>query len=140
MATISRTKVSLRIMGDDLLPKDISERLGCEPSFAQFKGELLIGKNSGREREAKFGMWRLEAAEESPGNLNNQIGSILDSLSPDLDRWAQLSDSYDIDLFCGIFMREEMEGIDISPSNLEALGQRGIELGLDIYGPDDENA
>ena len=42
-------------MGDDLLPKDISERLGCEPSFAQFKGELLIGKNSGREREAKFG-------------------------------------------------------------------------------------
>lgn len=140
MATINRTKVSLRVIGDDLLPEDITDMLGCEPSYTQHKGQLITGKKTGRQREAKFGMWRIEAPEECPGDLNLQISSILDMLSSDLNRWVELSDNYDIDLFCGLFMQKEMEGIDISPKNLLALGQRGIELGLDIYGPDDENA
>ncbi len=140
MATINRTKVSLRIAGDDLLPEKISEILGRKPSDSQFKGEILAGKNSSSKREAKFGMWRLEAPEEIPGDLNSQISAILNSLSCDLNRWGELSSKYRMDLFCGLFMEEKMEGIDISPENLAALGQRGIELGLDIYGPDTANS
>lgn len=140
MATINRTKVSLRIIGDDLSPEDITDMLGCEPSHSQHKGEIITGKISGHQREAKFGMWRIEVPEESPGDLNIQISSLLGMLSSDLNRWVELSDNYDIDLFCGFFMKNEMEGIDISPKNLLLLGQRGIELGLDIYGPGDVNA
>lgn len=135
MATISETRATLRISSDDLEPDDISNHLGVQPSFSQKKGEVVVGKN-GREREAKFGMWRLEAPDESPGDLNAQISNILGSLSNNLDTWEYLKDNYEIDLFCGLFMSEEMEGIDISPINLRKLGERHIEIGLDIYAPD----
>lgn len=127
-------------MGDELLPEDISDILGCEPSYSQEKGEILVRKNTRKQREAKFGMWRLSANEECPGDLNKQISTILDTTTPDLNRWVELSDNYKVHLFCGLFMEEAMEGIDISTENLLALGQRGIEVGLDIYGSDDENA
>jgi hypothetical protein len=40
-------------------------------------------------------------------------------------------------LFCGWFMRESNEGVEISAHTLGLLGERGIVLSLDIYGPDD---
>jgi len=137
MAVISKTKATLRIQGEDLIPEDITNMLGCQPTHSQEKGEALVGKNTGRKREAKFGMWRLSASAEIPGDLNAQITEIISMLSQDINCWIELSDNYDIDLFCGLFMEKGMEGIDISAKNLKALGQRHIELSLDIYGPDD---
>jgi hypothetical protein len=34
-------------------------------------------------------------------------------------------------------MQEEMEGMEVSPASLKILGERGVTLGLDIYGPDE---
>ena len=45
---------------------------------------------------------------------------------------------YDVDLFCGLFMREGNEGLAISSKYLAELGARGIEIGLDIYAGDDD--
>jgi len=43
---------------------------------------------------------------------------------------------FEVDIFCGLFMGSSNEGLSLSPRTLSALGQCGIELGLDIYGPD----
>jgi hypothetical protein len=45
-----------------------------------------------------------------------------------------LESKYRIDLFCGLFMEGTNEGLQISPETLHALGERGISLGLDMYG------
>ena len=45
----------LRISGDDLDPAEITRALGCEPTESQRKGDVLVGRNTGVERLAKFG-------------------------------------------------------------------------------------
>lgn len=56
MAHMERSVISLRIIGDSLVPDTISELLGSPPTHAQINGETLIGKKTGIKRVAKFGM------------------------------------------------------------------------------------
>ncbi|WP_444938787.1 DUF4279 domain-containing protein [Microbulbifer sp. JMSA002] len=139
MATLSKTKASLRVIGDELLPDEISELLGSEPTVKMIKGEPFSWMHSGKPRIARSGMWRIEANEKVPGDLDSQIFEILNKLTHDLEVWKKLSEKYRLDLFCGLFMERSMEGIGISSEALLALGQRGVEVDFDIYGPDDEN-
>jgi Domain of unknown function (DUF4279) len=139
MATLARSVATLRIMGDSLVPDDVTRALGAAPSASQLKGQELSGK-SGQVRTAKFGAWRLHASETSPANLDAQVAEILSKLSSDLKVWSELSAKFDVDLFCGWFMEKENEGLGVSPQTLRSLGERGIELSLDIYAGDDEAA
>lgn len=136
MAIISRTKVTLRISGEDLDPEDITNSLGGYPTLSRKKGDVIRGKND-HERISKFGQWHLSATDTEPGNLDFQIEEILNSLSSNIDDWVYIADNYNIDMFCGLFMEQGMEGIDLNPDVLFKLGQRKILLDLDIYGPDD---
>jgi len=135
MAGIGKTKASLRVIGDDLIPDDITNELGGFPSFSHAKGEVIVGQ-SGAERVTKFGMWRLEADVEIPGDLDRQIEAIFGELTENLDSWAYISDSYRVELFCGLFLSGGNEGIEISSENLRMLGERNIEIQFDIYAPD----
>jgi Domain of unknown function (DUF4279) len=78
----------------------------------------------------------LHAEDCEPENLDAQIASLLGRLSNDLKIWETLASKFRIDLFCGLFLKGGNEGLGISPEMLRALGERGILLGLDIYGPD----
>jgi hypothetical protein len=138
MAQISKSAATLRISGDNLIPSEITSILGCKPSFEQIKGQEIVGKNTGHKRIALTGMWRLQAKKYEPENLDLQISEIFEQLSKDINKWEILSSKYDMDLFCGIFMEKEMEGMDVSVTSLKTLSERGIRLGLDIYGPDDK--
>ena len=139
MAQISKSAASLRIMGDELAPSDVTKILGCAPSFEQTKGQEIVNAKTGNKRLAISGMWRLDTNRCEPENLDAQISKIFNQLTNDLTKWKSLNDRYDIDLFCGIFMKEEMEGMEVSPVTLKILGERGVTLGLEIYCPD-ENA
>jgi Domain of unknown function (DUF4279) len=68
-----------------------------------------------------------------PGNLDAQVEEIFANLTQDLMVWAKLSREYSIDLFCGFFMKETDEGIEVSSNTLKALGDRGIKLGICLY-------
>jgi hypothetical protein len=135
MATVARAVATLRIIGDSLNPDEVTRLLGAAPSESQTKDQELIGK-SGRVRVAKLGAWRVHASETSPADLDVQVKEILSRLSADLAVWKDLSTRFDIDLFCGWFMDKENEGIGISADTLRCLGERGIELSLDIYAGD----
>ena len=135
MAAISSAKATLRIMGDSLIPEEVTNMLGGTPTEAQRKGQELQGR-TGISRTAKFGMWRLRATETTPGDLDAQVQEILSQLTNDTAVWNRLASQYDIDLFCGLFMEKENEGLGVSASTLRELGARGIELSLDIYSGD----
>jgi hypothetical protein len=135
MSAINRAVATLRVKGEELNPSEITRLLGSEPTYAYSKGDVLIRPKG---RIAKFGMWRLEAAPLEPSDFNTQVASLLDQLTQDLQIWQELTEKYDISLFCGWFMRESNEGEDLSSKTLISLGQRGLSLGLDIYAPDDE--
>jgi hypothetical protein len=136
MVTVARATATLRIMGDALIPNEITGLLGVSPTESQCKGEELRGRKSGISRIAKFGMWRLQAPETSPADLDSQVQAILTQVSSDISVWTQLASRYDIDLFCGWFMEKENEGLGIAANTLRELGARGISLSLDIYAGD----
>ena len=71
-----------------------------------------------------------------PGDLDGQITELLAGTTKDLAVWKRLTDIYHADVFCGLFLEESNEEINVSPQMLLMLGERGIALGLDIYGPD----
>jgi hypothetical protein len=135
MAHLHRTLATLRIAGEDLDPAEITALLGCSPTKGQRKGDVFTSSTSGRSRTARFGMWCLDAADRQPENFDGQIEEILTKLTPSIDVWVAIAKRYKMDLFCGLMMRESNEGAEISPASLVALGQRGIQLSLDIYSP-----
>lgn len=138
MATVARAVATLRIIGDSLDPDEVTRLLGTLPSESQRKGQESVDK-TGRVRVARFGAWRIHASETSPADLDAQVKEILSKPSSDLAVWKELSMRFDIDLFCGWFMDKDNEGIGISADTLRLLGERGIELSLDIYAGDGEH-
>jgi hypothetical protein len=139
MAHLHQSVATLRISGEDLDPVEISALLGCTPTKSQRKGDVFTSKTTGKSRTEKCGAWRLEASDREPEDLDGQIAELLGKLTPSLDTWRSIADRYDVILFCGFFMRETNEGVEISPASLAALGQRRIVLGLDIYSPTRED-
>ena len=107
--------------------------LAGSPTRAERKGEVIRTKAG--ERVASTGAWRLEASATEPEHLDAQVAELLGQLTPNLETWRALGERYRLDLFCGWFMKESNEGVSVSPATLLALGNRGIELGLDIYAP-----
>ena len=140
MATVHRSVATLRISSDALDPAQITQALGHEPTAAQTKGETLVGKKTGHSRIARVGTWRLQATVQEPADLNRQVAEILSKLTQDLDVWRAINSQHKVDLFCGLFLDQANEGLDLSSASLAALGSRGIKLGLDIYaGPDESD-
>lgn len=137
MAAFDDSLVTLQFFGDDLLPEEVSALLGATPTASHHKGQQLKGSQSGAVRIAKIGSWRLSAARREPEDLEAQIFEILDQLTGDLAVWQSLA-RFRPDLFCGLFMGSSNGGVSLSPRALLALGQRGIELGLDIYEAEEE--
>jgi hypothetical protein len=138
MAQLQKSAVTLRIMGDDLIPDEITKLLGASPTHAQTKGDKIVGKKTGHVRIAKSGMWRFCASDRTPEDMDGQIQEILSQMTGDLTIWQSVTKKYHADLFCGLFMRESNEGLTISSQSLATLGARGIEMGLDIYAGDDD--
>jgi hypothetical protein len=121
-------------MGDELDPAEITKLLGTEPTHAEKKGDKIVGKKTGTVRIVKAGSWRLTADDREPEDLDGQIQEILSKTTQNFAVWQDLGKRFEIDLFCGLFMNGTNEGLSISATSLKALGDRGIEIGLDIYG------
>jgi hypothetical protein len=73
-----------------------------------------------------------------PADLDGQIQGILSRLSQDLNVWADISNHHQLDVFCGLWLRESNEMLGVSPQTLKALGDRNIQLELDIYLDDEQ--
>jgi hypothetical protein len=125
--------VSLRIVGHEVDPAEISTLLGCEPTEAARTGDLLTRQN-GRTRKVSEGFWCLSTHRQTT-DLADQIESLLAKLSGDVTVWRSLTDRFDVDLFCGLFMEATNRGVEIPARLLRALGERNLRIGFDIYAP-----
>lgn len=137
MTALHRTAASLRLFGDDLDPDEITAALGKQPDVAERRGDT-IRTPSGRERIARRGRWSVKVDRRTPGDLDAQVAELLAGTTDNLEVWRSITARYDADIFCGLFLNEQNEGLMVSPAILKMLGERGISLDLDIYaGPDD---
>ena len=134
---IDRCKVTLRVIGDDLLPEEVTQLLGCSPTQCETKGMPVLGDDGRLLRTAKSGAWRFIITSEEAGtaDVEEVVLHLLGRLPSDRAVWQSLGDRFDIDLFCGLFMESNNRGFSLSPSVCRELAERGIEIGFDIYCP-----
>lgn len=138
MGALHRTAASLRFFGDDLDPDEITGLLGGQPTVGARKGGVWL-TSRGVEKPSYQGQWRISVERRSPGDLDAQIAEIFGRLTSDVAVWKNLSQRFQADVFCGLFLEESNEGMSLSPDTLIAVGSRGLTLDLDIYGPEDED-
>ena len=134
MPAVAKSVASLRIFGDELIPEEITERIGCEPTWSYRKGDV-DHLRSGKDIVRKTGMWLLEATATEPEDLNLQVKEVISRLTSNLDVWKALNREFEIDLYCGLFLESTNDGLSLSAETLAALGERGVELGLQVYAP-----
>jgi hypothetical protein len=134
MGSVRKSVATLRIWGDDLVPDQVSSQLGCPPTASHQKGDTIVSGRTGEQSITRTGRWSLRSTDHEPESLDAQIVEILSKVTDDMDVWGNLVSRYRVDLFCGLFMASENDGLMLSSTSLTALGQRGIVLSLDIYG------
>jgi hypothetical protein len=131
--------VSLRIFGDALDPAELTALFGVEASLSHRKGDVRSARE-GKPKFHKTGRWSISAEVKKPEDVNAQIATLLEKLPGDLSTWQALAARFEIDLFCGLFMNAANEGLLLNVATLRALADRNIKLGLDIYGPVEDEA
>ncbi len=136
VSTDNRSVVSLRVIGDSIDPVEVTALLRAKPTYAYKRGSTRLTA-LGKEVANSSGYWSLAAQEQVPEDLNSQITEILGKLTQDLQVWQSLSARYRIDLFCGLFMERSNEGLSLKPATLRLVAERGIEIGIDLYAPDE---
>lgn len=129
---VDRVRVSLRLSGDDLDPAEVTEKLGCRPTEARRRGEIL--PDARYHRVARTGSWRLEGTDEPSIQVEKQVTNLLERLTGDPAVWRDLSGRFSVDVFCGVFLEAFNRGFVLSPTLLRQLADRGLEIGFDIYG------
>ena len=92
----------------------------------------LLGCATDREH---YQSWCLHAPDSAEGDLDSQIAWILQRVTDDRSIWRGLSQDYRVDIFCGLFMERSNRGVLLSAATMYELGVRNIEIGLDIYAP-----
>lgn len=132
---VPRVSASVRVMGDSLVPSEVTERFGIEPDVSARKGEE-------RRRRAgavvqPTGVW-IRRARPNPAaewDLDGTIRALLADFPTDLAIWHDLAANNTVDVFCGLFMGRENQGTELRPSTLQLLAERRMTLELDVYGP-----
>lgn len=138
MAEVSKSEASLRFVGDDLDPDEITAKLGVTPGRGNRKGEFDV-LPSGKKVESRTGVWSIKAPACEPADIDMQVMFLLQGTSDDLDAWRDLARRYKGEFFIGLFLDGGNEGMGIRPETLAAIGARGLELSLDIYGGYDDD-
>ena len=129
---IDRVTVSLRVVGDDVDPHQVSEMLGVQPTFAARKGDRRL--EAGREIIQRTGVWGFGfggAPEE--WTLADAISALIDRLPADLSVWGRLASSHRLDVFCGLQIGAWNQGFGLPPELLLRLAERRLELSVDVY-------
>ncbi|MDH6268811.1 hypothetical protein M2360_004229 [Rhizobium sp. SG_E_25_P2] len=125
--------LSLRIMGDALIPDDITRLMGRSPDLAYTKGGVFHTPN-GREVHGRTGMWSVRGPREVEGEFYELVAAFLAGLPASTDVWRMVAKDLKIELFVGVFMGKPNTGFVLSPKVMALLAERNCEIGFDLYG------
>ncbi len=122
-------KLTLRVYGNEMLPKDVSASLGCKPTESWTRGDPMP---SGPRFRMNSG-WLLSAPATKCGKIDAQIAWIFSHLTRDMRVWKRMGSRYRIDLNAVIYLESWNRGLIVSPSSMAKISRRCLSLGFDIY-------
>jgi hypothetical protein len=125
---------SLRIVGNDLEPDEISQQLGLRPDQSHRRGDSRVGKSGARYAPYSNGLWSFRSRAKPTDDLETHLMSLCDELQPLADVLDDLrTRGLELDVFAGVFGLDGNAVLRIGAATLSRLGQLGLELALDVY-------
>jgi hypothetical protein len=108
-----------------------SLRVKCPPEEHHIVSQLLGTAVTSRSESCA-----ISAPVSLAGGLEGQLSWLFAQTTSDLAKWRELTTRWPTDVFCGLFMERNNRGLTLSPEITRKLGERRVEIGFDIYGPD----
>jgi hypothetical protein len=133
---VDKSTVSLRILGDTLDPKELTNLLKCEPTMTCRKGDVI--PDDKYHHVASTGSWILRGQSPENDKIEDKIINLLGCVTGDLNVWEKITSVFRVDIFCGVFLNDFNRGFELSPRLMKLLCDRGITIGFDIYCPGGE--
>lgn len=122
-------KVSLRVVGDELCPEEITRVLCCQPTECRKKGDEIESKKF--IRKSPTGVWLLRS--NGASTIDDAVTALLDQVSNDRSVWQNLTKQFRAEFFVGIFSDTTQAGITLTASTIQRLSELGLSIGLDVY-------
>gem|GEM_PF-1168590 len=123
-------RVSLRVYGEFLDPKLLTDGFGVTPSREYRRGDVISPRRIDALRPN--GMWLLDSPLPPQASIDEQIQGILVQLPDSIGLWERLTDNYNRDLFCGVFVSQQISGISVSSRTLATIASRQLDLHIDL--------
>ena len=137
-ATCAETHAWLRIMSEQLDPDAVTTRLQVQPTRTQRKGDL---PRPGSKHPYKYAGWFLESeGHVKSRDARRHLDWILEQVRGKSNVFESLqAEGHSVDL-CIRWDSTGQGGPTLSPTQMRALADLGIELWFDIYFAGDDDA
>lgn len=127
-------EVTLRVMGEDLRPAEVSRRLGVDPDKAHAKGAVPPSAAGTRGRPYKEGFWGYTLKGSDRMSMEESLVAMLSFVAERSGAIRELQSlGMRVDLFLGVFSEDANFGATLTPSLLRGFGELGLDLHLDLY-------
>jgi len=130
MSDVDRSTASLRFIGEDLDPNELSKRLEFLPS--EETAYPII-----KTKKGNITVWSVSCCESDLNELGKKIETLLSWFTYDITVWKEISGKYRGEIFCGLFLDGWNRGFELSTELLRKLSDRNLLIGFDIYSPTD---
>ena len=124
------------LVGNQVEPQHITERLGLSPSRGGRVGEPIIAGKGKRLTNA----WILSIGPERSYVLDEQIDRLVAQLKPKTGEIARLRAELEVEarLYCAVYVADETPEIWFSPGAVAWAAEIGASVGVDLYVGADE--
>lgn len=123
-----RFSATLRIHGDGVPFKEISERLGVEPTYVHRKGELRGPRSPSWRDDA----WHFEPALPAVEPLERHIEALWDVVRPQVAYLKALKQRFNVNVFCGYRSNCDTAGFEVSHKCLELFTALEVPFGVSV--------
>ena len=136
-SNLPRVRISLRIFGDDLDPSFITQQLGIAPTESGRKGEPNESSRRGAMSLWETGAWVFRLSVRSDTELGDALDELLAAMPQDATLWEELTSTYAVDVYCGVFLEANEQSTTIPADVLARLGRLGLPLVFGLHAPAD---
>ncbi len=134
--------IDLRIFGEHLNPEEVSAILGCQPTSFERKGQPVLRPDGTVARIGRTGAWRLQLspADTDEWDCGEAMMVLMSRLPAKVEIWKSLTKRFRVDFSVALSMESRNKGFCLSPEIMSYLGERGINVGFDVYYEDEAKA
>jgi hypothetical protein len=121
--------VNIRILDEEVLPEQMTEEIGINPSKSWHKGDIrpktcIKEKNNG---------WELQSCLAHEAPLVEHIDYLLSVIKPVHKQFQNLTQKYYAQLSCIVYFDEELPELSFDKYLLKQLTDLNLSLDIDIY-------